>query len=1197
MIAGTRRRRFIMGDARDGDLSWIDEAADRFEQAWQAGERPRIEAYLAGAEEPRRAMLLEELVRVEAELRGAEGEAPTPNEYRARFPEHAELIDAALTADRATPGAPSSSERPAIVSEIDGDATLAYSVTRGDGRLGPLVATEQQQRLQVAFRPGGVLQGRYAIECEIGAGGMGRVYLGKDLRLDRPVAIKVSLLLGRDDDLGEGRRQDLREAFAEEARLGANLTHPAIATVYDYGFHDDKPFTVFEYLPGETLGDLLRRRGRLPLEEVRLIIGALAQALDFAHARQVVHCDLKPENIRGTGQGPFKVLDLGLAKEFRREVDWSGFAGTPAYAAPEQAAGEPCDGRADQYALALIAYDLLAGQRLFAARDAYELLRLHRSVVPTWLEETLADLPASVCQALARALSKSPDRRFASCGDLAVALGCQFLNTPAPLPAILLEADVRRITIGRTGRFGIGRFLGTAHLALTDDAIWCVQHAEVRRWLLRNIERGDFRVTPPKVLEKGGTTEAEAVRLANRDREAAFILIGRTSSFLALVAFGLTVPGIVSWISEKGVGLLSSPTFAMVLLGVLGGILFFFGLGRGLPELRPWARWVALAGWGTFSLVLVAGMAASLWLSRESRGDAVTGVLLPGVIRAVGSLLLAYPAYFLASRKSSVVFSGVYRSIIDRTPYLTPTVFPDGWIVLEDTLRLKLRAETDSFQSVSFRFATQAECRRWQGKIAALLEQQPVTPREAAQDLPPVPVVLLSRRPPIRYQVLGPLETHAATRRIAEAGLQTRAAIIGADAVLDIQEEILLEYHRTVRRLSGTSVRAVDADGRFEFRSRWYADRVARIGSWAVVLILVSFGAHLLGSALRIAVDSVPLVAQVASSADPSPYARFFALTLTFAIMFITAIHAWPCMLVILVRSLRWPQLLRPLAITIVAMVSQPLLSIAGQLLGVLVSGRWLSMAYGSLFLLDPINWTMLLFGLFMGRAAWRVAGEYRRLMPEGIRRVPWRRVLGGRLSWAATGVYATLLVGFFLWSGALSVSQFRLPTAVNNKVAARPSTLTFSVNEPPDWTSLSTDAVIVPGEAVIAWNTHSEGNVVIFLQKPGHTISPRTLLDLYTLSARLLKAEVKAAEIKTVAGMRAIWLVFTSKGTGQAVDGKSDIPTTAHGVAIPREKDVLVLWLTTPADRYPTALKEFEAMLKTLKVEGKQTKEQAEAQ
>ena len=147
----------------------------------------------------------------------------------------------------------------------------------------------------------------------------------------------------------------MRSSFAEEARLGASLTHPAIATVFDFGFHSENPFTVFEFIEGETLRELIERRGRLPLDEVRLIIGPIAQALDFAHARRIVHRDLKPENVRATEQRLFKILDLGLAREFSRQEDWR-FAGTPAYAAPEQAAERASDGRTDQYALAVIIF-------------------------------------------------------------------------------------------------------------------------------------------------------------------------------------------------------------------------------------------------------------------------------------------------------------------------------------------------------------------------------------------------------------------------------------------------------------------------------------------------------------------------------------------------------------------------------------------------------------------------------------------------------------------------------------------------------------------------------------------------------------------------------------------------------------------------------------------------------------------------
>ena len=207
----------------------------------------------------------------------------------------------------------------------------------------------------------------------------------------------------------------LRGAFAEEARLGANLTHPAIATVYDFGFHDDKPFTVFEYLDGETLGDLLRRRGRLPVEEVRLIVGPLAQALDFAHGRHVVHRDLKPENIRATEQGLFKVLDLGLAREFGRDAGLDGVRRHAGLRIAGAVIWVPCDGRTDQYALALIAFELLTGRRLFEAqRRRATLLEMHREAEPPAWQPVLTDVAGSVRAALSRAFSKDPNARFAS---------------------------------------------------------------------------------------------------------------------------------------------------------------------------------------------------------------------------------------------------------------------------------------------------------------------------------------------------------------------------------------------------------------------------------------------------------------------------------------------------------------------------------------------------------------------------------------------------------------------------------------------------------------------------------------------------------------------------------------------------------------------------------------------------------------
>ena len=302
---------------------------------------------------------------------------------------------------------------------------------------------------------------------------------------------------GRFGELNRDRIEELRRCFAEEARLGANLTHPAIATVFDYGFHEHNPFTVFEYLHGQTLGQSLRSRGRLTLEEVRLIIGPLAQGLDFAHSRHVVHRDLKPENIRATEQGLFKILDLGLAKEFRRDADWSGFAGTPAYAAPEQAAGKACDGRTDQYALALIAFELLAGRRLFESSRSSGPARAPPRRPPDRDREALQDVPGPILQALRRALSKDPNERFATCSDFAVSLGCQLLNIPVPSDVVVYETDVEQMTIGRfRRRLSLGWLSNSVHLVLTRSRIWAVYHTEIHDWPLDRITRVEPEVGP-----------------------------------------------------------------------------------------------------------------------------------------------------------------------------------------------------------------------------------------------------------------------------------------------------------------------------------------------------------------------------------------------------------------------------------------------------------------------------------------------------------------------------------------------------------------------------------------------------------------------------------------------------------------------------------------------------------------------------
>ncbi len=289
--------------------------------------------------------------------------------------------------------------------------TLTYCVMTRDGVVLPPGAHGTLAELD----PNTSIQDRYEVLSELGRGGMGCVYLARDTRLDRLVAIKV--VAGPVHTWGES------DPLVHEARLGAGLNHPAIAAVFDFFVQGQQAFTVFEYVDGDSLRDLLRGRAQMTLADVRAVIGSLARALDFAHSRGIVHRDLKPENVRASKQGLFKILDLGLAQEFRLHQQWGVFAGTPAYASPEQAAGLPADGRSDQYALAVMAYEMLSGSRPFEHEHPQELLRLHRSESAPPLDQRVSDVPGVAHAAIMRALDKDPQQRFASCAEFAAALG------------------------------------------------------------------------------------------------------------------------------------------------------------------------------------------------------------------------------------------------------------------------------------------------------------------------------------------------------------------------------------------------------------------------------------------------------------------------------------------------------------------------------------------------------------------------------------------------------------------------------------------------------------------------------------------------------------------------------------------------------------------------------------------------------
>ncbi|MBL8814176.1 MAG: protein kinase [Planctomycetaceae bacterium] len=274
----------------------------------------------------------------------------------------------------------------------------------------------QNSEVEHDFQPGSLIHERYLLTASLGRGGMGRVMLATDQLLHRKVAMKIVAV-----NL-PGKKQSFQDALANEARLGASLNDRGIAVVHDFGIHAGKCFIIFEYVEGQPLRSVLRQRSKLPLAEVCSIISELARSLDYAHARGVVHRDLKPENICLAPDGQPKILDFGIARDLRADFRSEEFSGTPQYASPEQAACSVTDGRTDQYALGLLAYEMLSGRRVFQSRNPVELLRMHREVPPGNLATLCPELPAYSVAAVHRALSKEPSRRFATCQEFAAEL-------------------------------------------------------------------------------------------------------------------------------------------------------------------------------------------------------------------------------------------------------------------------------------------------------------------------------------------------------------------------------------------------------------------------------------------------------------------------------------------------------------------------------------------------------------------------------------------------------------------------------------------------------------------------------------------------------------------------------------------------------------------------------------------------------
>jgi serine/threonine-protein kinase len=267
-----------------------------------------------------------------------------------------------------------------------------------------------------ALRAG--LRDRYALERELGRGGMATVWLARDLRHDRPVALKL-LLLHLAAALGP-------ERFQREIRLAARLQHPHILTVLDSGETDGRLWFTMPYVEGESLRDRLRRERQLPLDAALRIAVEAARGLAYAHQHGVIHRDVKPENILLTRDGSTLVADFGIARALGGEegLTETGMAvGTPSYMSPEQAAGDKSlDARTDQFSLAAVLYEMLAGEPPWTGATAQAIAAKRLSEPAPSVRTVRPNLPAELDEAIRRALAPVAADRFDSLEQFAQAL-------------------------------------------------------------------------------------------------------------------------------------------------------------------------------------------------------------------------------------------------------------------------------------------------------------------------------------------------------------------------------------------------------------------------------------------------------------------------------------------------------------------------------------------------------------------------------------------------------------------------------------------------------------------------------------------------------------------------------------------------------------------------------------------------------
>ena len=274
-----------------------------------------------------------------------------------------------------------------------------------------------------------VIGGRYSVSHRIGDGGMATVYYAMHTALDRPVVLKVlHPHLARD--------ADMRERFRREAETAAQLVHPHVCTIIDFGMTERHVYTVMPYFSRGTLGDRISGRRALPAEKVAAVGAQVASALDYAHRHGVVHRDIKPDNVLFDEDEHALVTDFGIATaHFRARMTGTGHVmGTPHYMSPEQARGRLLDGRSDLYTLGVVLYETLLGFVPFDGADIYSITSKHLEEMPVSPELVDSRIPPTLAAIVMRCLAKNPADRYQRGNDVSDALIGYLGQAAAPQP-------------------------------------------------------------------------------------------------------------------------------------------------------------------------------------------------------------------------------------------------------------------------------------------------------------------------------------------------------------------------------------------------------------------------------------------------------------------------------------------------------------------------------------------------------------------------------------------------------------------------------------------------------------------------------------------------------------------------------------------------------------------------------------------